>query len=398
MPEFKYNAVTLDGSAVEGTYVSSNKDDVAKMLRQKGYYATEITKSGQWNVQIGVSKMPIKVVARLCTQMSAMLRAGVSISRTLEILKIESEYKPLRVVLSDVYGSILAGNSLSAAFKPHEAAFPVFFNSMIAAGETSGTLDVCLQRAGESFTKAAKLNAKIQGAMIYPSIVLTVMGALIILLLTFVVPAFSEVYAQTGAELPAMTLFVLGISDFMVRNWLLMLIYTIVVVTGALVYFKSDYGRTRLDRFKMGAPITGKLASKIYASRFCRTLASLTSAGIALPEALGITARSVVNLFLEKNIRVMIEDVTDGMDLSVAMEKRGLFPLLVVSVTKLGEESGTLEEMLSQVANYYDDEAETAIQAMITLMEPLMIILMAVIVVPILLAALLPMFDMVNVL
>lgn len=397
MPKFTYNAIASDGNQLQGTYMASQKDDVAKMLHQKGYYPTDIKKDGvSWNVELTPKKMKLKAVARFCTQLSSMLHAGVPISRALDILKTETEYEPLRNILTDVYGSIQTGSSLPDAFKPYSESFPVFFHSMITAGVTSGSLDLCLKRAGEAFTKSAKLNARIKGALIYPGVILFVMSLLVIMLLTFIIPEFSQIYSDMGAELPVWTLIVLGASDFLISNWILLNLSVAAIVTTLVIYLKTDHGRMLKGTIAMNLPLIGPLSAKICASRFCRTLSSLTSAGVALPEALDITARSVVNAHLEEEVNMMIKDVSDGKDLSTAMEQSEDLPPLVSCVTKLGEESGTLEEMLSQVADYYEEEADVAIQGMLALFEPFMILIMAAIVVPILLAALLPMFNMMD--
>ncbi|MCL2576687.1 MAG: type II secretion system F family protein [Defluviitaleaceae bacterium] len=397
MPNYSYVAVNVNGNEIKGEHASPDERGVAVMLQQQGYYPTVIKKVGGFSINIGTPTLPIKVVARLSTQISAMLRSGVPIVRTLEILASESENKQMKAVLDDVNSSIRQGSSFSEAVKPHEESFPVLFHSMVEAGEASGTLDACLERAGISFTRTAKLNARVKGAMIYPSIILVVLIGMLIVMLTVVVPQFVVIFQDGGADLPIFTQMLMAVSDFLVTNMLVLLAIVIAAVVMLVVFFRTDYGRYRLDRFKTRIPVISKLTNKVYAARFTRSLSSLVAAGVNMPEALEISSRTVLNTYLKKALEGVVDDVKQGTQLSAAIERMGEMPQLVASVTKIGEESGELQEMLSQVAEYYDDEADVAIQSMLTAMEPALILLMAAIVVPILFGVLQPMFDMMDV-
>jgi len=397
VPNYSYVAVNVNGNEIKGEHASPDERGVAVMLQQQGYYPTVIKKVGGFSINIGTPTLPIKVVARLSTQISAMLRSGVPIVRTLEILASESENKQMKAVLDDVNSSIRQGSSFSEAVKPHEESFPVLFHSMVEAGEASGTLDACLERAGISFTRTAKLNARVKGAMIYPSIILVVLIGMLIVMLTVVVPQFVVIFQDGGADLPIFTQMLMAVSDFLVTNMLVLLAIVIAAVVMLVVFFRTDYGRYRLDRFKTRIPVISKLTNKVYAARFTRSLSSLVAAGVNMPEALEISSRTVLNTYLKKALEGVVDDVKQGTQLSAAIERMGEMPQLVASVTKIGEESGELQEMLSQVAEYYDDEADVAIQSMLTAMEPALILLMAAIVVPILFGVLQPMFDMMDV-
>jgi type IV pilus assembly protein PilC len=398
MPNYVYAAVNINGNEIKGEHTAPDEKGVANMLHQQGYYATSIKKkSGLMDVNIGSAKLPVKVVARFCTQLSSMLRSGVPIVRTLEILASESEHKPLTKILDDVNSSIGQGSSLSQAMEPHEAAFPILFHSMVEAGEASGTLDSCLSRAGDSFTRAAKLNSKVKGAMIYPAIILLVLIGLLVVMLTVVVPQFADIFQQGGQELPAFTQFLLAASDFLQQRWYLVLGILGTIFVTIITYLRTDIGSTAFSKKLLRLPMLGKLINKIYASRFTRSLSSLVAAGVNLPQALAISNRTVGNKFLEKQLAKVVDDVKSGMQLSDAIGRMGYLPNLVTSVTKIGEESGELEEMLIQLAEYYDDEADSAVQAMLTIMEPALILVMAAIVVPILFGVLQPMFGMMDV-
>jgi len=398
MPDYSYVAINIKGNEIKGVHTAPDERGVANMLHQQGYYATSIKKGGGiGEISFGIPKVPIKVIARFCTQASAMLRSGVPIVRTLEILASESENKVLKKILDDVNSSIKQGSSLSQALAPHDASFPVLFLSMVEAGEASGTLDACLERAGISFTRTARLNSRVKGAMIYPAIILFVLIAMILVMLIVVVPQFAEIYAEGGAELPAFTQGLLNASDYIVENWFILLAIAIAVIVIIVTFLKTNFGRYRMDRFKTRIPMICKLINKIYAARFTRSLSSLVAAGVNMPTALEISARTVVNTYLQKALEKVVDDVKQGTQLSASFEQMGKLPQLVASVTKIGEESGELEDMLIQLAEYYDDESDSAIQSLLTMMEPALILTMAAVVVPILFGVLQPMFGMMEV-
>ncbi|MCL2224053.1 MAG: type II secretion system F family protein [Defluviitaleaceae bacterium] len=397
MPNYSYVAVNISGNEIKGEHTAPDEGGVAVMLHQQGYYPTIIKKAGgMGSVQFGTPKLPIKVVARLCTQVAAMLRSGVPIVRTLEILASEAENKQLKTILDDVNSSIKQGSSFSEAVNPHIDAFPVLFQSMVDAGEASGTLDACLERAGASFTRTAKLNARVKGAMIYPSIILVVMIGMLIVMMTVVVPQFVTIFEDGGAELPAFTQMLMNVSDFMLANAFILIAIAVAVGIMVATFFKTEFGKYNLDKFKTRVPVISKLTNKVYAARFTRSLSSLVAAGVNMPEALEISARTVINTFLKQALLKVVTDVKQGSQLSEALIRMNEFPQLVSSVAKIGEESGELEGMLTQVADYYDDEADVAITSMLTAMEPALILIMAAVVVPILFGVLQPMFGMMD--
>ncbi|MCL1883235.1 MAG: type II secretion system F family protein [Defluviitaleaceae bacterium] len=397
MPDFSYVALSMSGNEIRGKHSAPDKNGVINMLHRQGYYPTSIKKGSSFlEMSIGTAKLPIKIAARLCTQMSSMLRAGVPIVRALKILASESEHRQLKKILDDVNSSIEQGSSLSQAVTPHRESFPLMFHSMVEAGEASGTLDSCLSRAGESFTRTAKLNAKVKGAMIYPSIIFIVLIGLIIVMLTFVVPQFADIFQQGGQELPAFTLRLLNANEFIVSRWYLILAMVAAVIILFVTFLRTDIGSISFDKMKTRLPLTGRLIRKVYAARFTRSLSSLVAAGVNLPQALDISNRTIGNKFLEKSLKTVVDDVKGGMHLSDAIERVGQLPNLVTNATKIGEESGELEEMLIQLAEYYDDEADSAVQAMLAIMEPALILIMAAIVVPILFGVLQPMFGMID--
>jgi type IV pilus assembly protein PilC len=394
MPRYTYSAVSASGEKVQGDYSSPDEAGVIAMLRMGGYFPTGIKVKTRGEGKVTKSRISYKVLAGFCSQMAAMLKAGVPIAKTLEILKDQTEDKPLRKILDDVYTSVHRGNSLSEALTPYTDNFPAIFLNMVEAGEASGTLDLCLERAGVSFSRTQKLNNKVKNAMIYPAVIVTVLVGLLVVMLVFVIPAFTELYASNNAELPGYTAALLSIGDFVQNRWYIIVLAVAVIIIGVRMWLASDGGRTAFDKFKFRMPVIKKLLSKVYAARFSRSLASLTSAGVSLPEALTVTARSVINKFMEKEIYKVVDAVNRGDELSQPLERMKLLPPMIVYLTRLGEESGTMDTLLLQAADYYDEESDTTLQAIMALLEPALIVMMAVIVVPILIGVMLPMFNM----
>jgi len=397
MPKFSYSAVSLTGEQVSGEQVAVAKADVIKTLRQNGYFPTNVSKVGGDTAKAKV-KIPTKVLAGFCTNMAAMVRTGVPIAKTLEILKDQMDNKSLRKIMDDIHESVQKGMSLSEAFNEYHETFPPMLLNMIEAGEASGSLDNCLERAGQYFTRNAKLNSKVKNAMIYPSIIMVVLVVMLIVLLVFVIPTITELYADHDAELPAFTQLLLRVSDFMVESWFIVVGVAAFLITLFNAWISSDLGKSFFDRMKLRLPVISKLIMKIYSARFARTLSSLGAAGVPLTQALTVTSRSIMNRHIEKVIQKDVVDaITRGAEFSAQLEKLNIFPSMITYLVKLGEESGTLDSLLEQAADFYDEEADNAVTAMTAMMEPMLIIIMAAIVVPVLIGALAPVFGMVDV-
>lgn len=397
MPRFQYKAVSISGENVSGEYSAPDQNSVVSMLRSGGYYPLNIRQVADDVDRATKKKVKIKPLAGLCQQMYAMLRSGVPVAKTLDILREQTEDDTLRKILNDVYIKIQRGNSLYDSFIPYKNNFPMIFLNMIEAGEESGMLDMCMHRAGLVFTRSAKLGGKLRAAMVYPTLLTSLMFGIVILLMVFVIPNFVKLFEENEAALPFLTQALVNISNFMVARWYVILLVLAVAVICIVMWLTSDKGRLDFDRFKLRIPVVKKLLLKVYASRYARTLSSLNAAGVSLPTALSVTARSIGNRYLEDGLYKVMEDINHGKELSVLLERMGTMPPMIVYLTRLGEESGTMDELLSQAADFYDDEADAALQALTALMEPAMIILMAIIVLPILLAILLPVFNMYQV-
>lgn len=395
MPKYSYKAVSLDGENISGDYLSPDRDGVIGMLRQGGYYPVSIM---QLNADDRTTKKKIKIkpLSGFCSQMAAMLGAGVPIAKTLEILGAQTDNAALRKILNDVYSKVQQGNSLYDSFLPYRDNFPTIFMNMIEAGEATGRLDMCMERAGISFSRSAKLDGKLKAAMVYPAVLLTLMIGIVVLLLIFVIPTFVDLFESYNAELPALTQALVDLSDYFVRRWYLILSVAASIVMTIKLILDSDAGRTAFDRFKLRAPVLGKLLMKVYAARYARTLSSLNAAGVPLTQALTVTARSIINRYIEKGLYKVVDAVNQGEELSAPLERMSSLPPMIVYMTRLGEESGTMDALLDQAADFYDNESEAALQMLTAMLEPMMIILMAILVLPVVLAIIQPVFNMYN--
>jgi type IV pilus assembly protein PilC len=386
--------VSKTGENILGDYSAPDENSVITMLRQGGYYATAVELVSDDVVRVSKKKVKPKILAGFCMQMSSMLRAGVPITRTLGILSEEIDNENLRKIIADVHKNVLQGVALSVAFSNYQENFPQFFHSMIEAGETSGTLDVCLNRAGIAFSQMYKLNAKVKNAMIYPAVLGILAFGVVVIMMIFVIPQFADLYADNDASLPMFTQILLNLSDFVVGYWYVFAGAIILFALAFHAWVSTEAGRTKFDHFKIRCPGIKKLLLRVYASRFSRSLSSFIMAGVPMTKGVEVTARSLSNVYIEKQLYTVVEGITQGNELSAELESIAVFPSMIVYLTKLGEESGTLDELMNQAADYFDNESETSISALVALMEPLLIIVMAAIVIPIIIAIILPVFGM----
>jgi type IV pilus assembly protein PilC len=394
MPRFRYKAVNAEGNNISGEYAAPDMASVVGMLRGSGYYPTGVTNIGDDIVRVTTKRIKLKALSAMCKHMAAMLRTGVSISDTLDIMRAQTEDKDLKKVLEDVFQNVLRGVSLYDAFAPYRQNFPGMFLNMIEAGEQSGKLDSCIERAGQVFTRSAKTNNRIRNAMIYPIVLLVVMFGVLIGVMVGVIPQFVKLFEQNGAELPLITQMLVSMSDFLIARWYVIVTVFAVIVLAFHFFLSTRRGRVAFDKWRLGLPVVAKLLKVIYASRYAQMLSSMNMAGVPLGAALGVTARSIGNAYIEEGLYEVSQAVNEGQRLSAQLVKLGMLPLMLVHLTRLGEESGTMDELLDQAAEFYDSESESAIQALTSLLEPLLIVVMAIVIVPVLLGILLPIFNM----
>ncbi len=340
------------------------------------------------------NKVPSKEVMVFTRQFSVMIKAGVPIVRCLEILSEQTQNKRFRQIILEVTQSIETGNTLTDALAKHPTIFNILYISMAKAGEAGGVLDTTLTRVAEHLEKSEELKGKIRSAMAYPAVIFTVAMGAVFFLLTFIMPTYAQLFEGFGAELPALTRAVMGLSNFIRGNFLLLFGSIIAIIFGLRAYNKTDRGRRQFDNFALNVPLFGPLIRKAAVARFSRTLSTLTASGVPILSGLEITATTAGNKIIEEAVLQAKESISGGKTISGPLKESGVFPPLVINLVRVGEESGSLGEMLEKIADFYDMEVDTAVATLTSLIEPITIVFLGGVVGIILAAMYLPMFEM----
>jgi type IV pilus assembly protein PilC len=395
--KYLYKAANQAGQTVEGLIEASDKKAVVFALRAKSLYLLNLSEVNQRNsmdIALGSAMLPKRTLAVFCTQFASILKAGVPLIQALSILEEQTENLKLQKILQAVGEDLQRGKGLSEALSMHERTLPPILIKMVEAGEISGTLDVSLERLATTFEKEYQITKKIRSAMMYPAIVSIVAVIVVIFMLLFVIPKFMGFFSSSGTELPAITKFMLGMSDFIKNNWMILLGVLMMIYAGFKVYKSSPVGRLSLDSLKLRAPIFKKAVTRILAARFSRTLATLTSTGVSLTQSLRIASKVVGNRLAENKLNDVEEAIKQGKSLNAAISSAALFPGMLVHMTKIGEESGTLDQMMGKAADYFEEEADAAITKLTTILQPVLLVIVAVIILFVMLSVLMPMLTM----
>lgn len=397
MPKFDYVVIDKAGKTKKGLIDAADIEAARLELRERGFYPQTIKlhADAKLSKEMNFSKkIPIKVVSVFCIQFSAILKAGVSPLRAIGIIKDQQEDNRMKMVLNDVYVQIQHGVSLSDAFRVHADRFPEVFVNMIEAGEATGSLDTNLERLGITLEKTHNLNSKTKSALMYPCIVLCLAVVIVIAMMVFIIPSFAEMFTSSGSELPGTTAFMLGMSDFFVEKWPIILVVVAIAVFAFITFKRSDYGKNLFGRWKLKFPKVGVLYSKIIAAKFTRSLNSLVSSGVPVPAAMEISSRSVSNAFVEKKLLYATNQVKQGVEISQAIKEQAVFPEMVHEMIGLGEETGALESLLTKTADYFDQESEEALKRLTGLIEPATIVVMGGVIGFIVISIMQPIFTM----
>lgn len=393
--------MTSTGETVEGTLDAKTKEEAVRMIRQNQQIPVKIEESKGKSKEVRElnlfqPKVKLKDLTVFCKQFHTMLQAGMSLSNCLEVLMDQTENKTLRTIVEDLFTQVQKGTVLSEAMKKYKKIFPPILINMVEAGEMTGTLDEVLGRMSEHFEKEGKINAKIKGAMMYPMILSIVAIGVVIFLLVFIMPTFIGMFTSSGVTLPLPTRILLAFSNILTTFWYVFLFAIVGIVFLLHRILSTDNGKRAYDRLKFRIPIVKGSIIKIVTSRFTRTLSSLLSSGIPIISALEASANVTNNKVVTDGIEMVVEDIRKGVSLAALLKKMNVFPPMMISMVSIGEESGSLDTMLSKTADFYDQELEAAIQQMVSMLEPLMIVVMAVIIGFIVIAMMLPMFDMMK--
>jgi type IV pilus assembly protein PilC len=397
MSLYTYRGRTTSG-AVTGEIEAADRLNAVSQLRAKGILVTAVQerKAKAAAPRRFGGKIKDKELAVFTRQFSAMVDAGLPIVQCLTILAEQSEAKTLRDVTTQIARDVESGGTLADAFRKFPRIFSDLFTNMLQAGEAAGVLDVVLQRLSTYIEKAASLKRKVKGALVYPLTIITVAAVVVIFMMTFVIPTFRTMFAGLGAQLPLPTAIVLMLSDF-TRNYIVFIVGGVVGFVIALKkYYATEQGSSVIDAMMLKVPVVGVLIQKVAVARFTRTLGTMIASGVPILEALRITARSAGNRVVEKAVMQARAAVTAGRTLSEPLKAAAVFPPMVVHMIHVGESTGALDQMLGKVADFYDDEVDTAVGALMSLLEPAMIVILGVIIGGLVVALYLPIFKIVT--
>ena len=429
MPKFSYVAMDSRGKETKGTLDVNNQNEAIGRLKEMGFFPTKVVevdktkekaeskakggakgaaaggkKKGALDMNLNIripglgGKVKGKVLTSFTRQLATLVDAGLPLLRGLRVLEKQEKSKTLKGIIGELAMSIEGGSTFSEGLAQHPKVFNRLYVNMVKAGELGGVLEVVLARLADFMEKAQKIKGKVIAAMFYPVAVMTVAVVILGVLMVFVVPKFKDIFKDMlpGQGLPAFTRFVLGVSDAIAHNFIMTSIGTIIVIVAFIAFIKTRFGRRLWDKFKLNMPVLGTVISKVAISRFTRTLGTLVSSGVPILQALTIVKETSGNVIVGNAVSAVHESVKEGETITAPLEASKVFPPMVVSMVDVGEQTGALPEMLMKIADNYDEEVDNAVAAMTSLLEPIMIVFLAVIVGSIVIALFLPLIALMD--
>jgi type IV pilus assembly protein PilC len=397
MAEFHWQGTNRQGRTLSGTIAGKNKKEAQELLERRGITVTVI-KGGFDMAKFGVigSGVKNKELATFTRQFSVMINAGLPLVNCLQILARQQDNNLFKDKIADITSEVEKGGTLAEALAKHPKVFNELYCNMVSAGEQGGILDTILGRLAEYLESSAALNAKIKSAMMYPMVVLIVVILATMAMLLFVIPIFQQMFEDLGGQLPTMTQMVVDLSEFVQHNILFIILGAVGISILYNIFQKTPGGRKFIDTVKISIPIFGVLNRKMSIARFTRTLGTLISSGVAILDGLAITAKTSGNVVIAEAIQNARISISGGENISGPLEASGVFPTMVTQMISVGEETGGLDEMLIKVADFYDDEVNTAVAGLASTLEPVMIVFLGGFVGALVIAMYLPIFDMVS--
>jgi len=399
MAKFKFSAKTATGATVNEVMTADSENVFLSSVKERKLYLIDYKQLDAASMDLFAfdksSKLSLKQLTVFCRQIWAMMNAGVSLVKAIDILYQQSYDKVLKKSIQKLYESVQKGDLLSEGLRKQEGAYPEIMITMVESGEASGTLDVVMGKLADQFEADLKLRNKIGSAIAYPAILACLCVGVVALLVVVVLPSFGDMFADMGEDaMPLATRMLLGMSVVVGSYWYVIIFLAVAAVFGLKSLFKTEKGRRFWDNLKLTAPMIGAVTVRVVAVRFCRTFATLFSSGMAMLPALDIVGRVVGNRVISDALANVREDIRKGVTLSQAVSRVPEFPPMIHSMISIGEESGTLDSVLESSARYFDDEVENAIQRMVTFIEPALLIFMAAIVAFVIISIMLPMVAM----
>jgi type IV pilus assembly protein PilC len=423
MPKFNYVAMDSRGKETKGTLEVANQNEAIGRLKEMGFFPTKVVeaektkdkaeakgksgakagkKKGGMEINIKIpglgGKVKSKVLTTFTRQLATLVDAGLPLLRGLRVLEKQEKHPTLKQIINELGVGIEGGSTFSEALAQHPKVFNRLYVNMVKAGELGGVLEVVLARLAEFMEKAQKIKGKVIAAMFYPVAVMTVAVVILAVLMIWVVPKFKDIFKDMlpGQSLPGFTQFVLSISDAIAHNFLVTAGCVAVVVIAFVFFVRTRFGRRIFDKFKLNMPALGPVISKVAISRFTRTLGTLVSSGVPILQALTIVKETSGNVIVGSAVAMVHESVKEGETITAPLEASGVFPPMVISMVDVGEQTGALPEMLMKIADNYDEEVDNAVAAMTSLLEPIMIVFLAVIVGSIVIALFLPLIALME--
>ena len=393
MPAFMYTARDQKGELKSATLEAPSKEEAISQLKKQRLNVIKIDEQ-QKKKKIG--KIAMRDIVIFTRQFSTMINSGLPLVQAMGILAEQSENPGLREVTKQVVFDVESGNTVADALRKHPVAFSDLYVNMVAAGEAGGILDTILMRLAVFMEKNDALVRKVKGAMIYPGVIMTVAGGAIVVLLIFVIPTFQRMFKEAGIPLPLPTQIVIKLSELLQAYWYVVIIAVYAGVFALKKYYATQDGKLVIDRLMLKAPVLGDVLRKSAVSRFTRTLGTLIGSGVSILDGLEITAKTAGNRVISDAIMESRASIAGGETISAPLKKSQVFPPMVISMINVGEQTGGLDEMLTKIADFYDEEVDAAVSGLLALMEPMMIVFLGVVVGGMVIAMYLPIFDMVN--
>lgn len=394
MAKYKYRVMNSEGKKIEGYYEADSKNDVMNYIGINGYYpllVEEVIESKNITFTFG-QKVKVKDIAIFCRQFYTMLDAGVPILICLDILSKQILNVKLIEAIKSIKEDVEKGEALSEAMKKYPSVFPSFLISLVTSGEASGNLDIIMLRLSNYYEKENKIMNKVRSAMIYPIILSLVALVAVIFILTYVMPAFTDLFEGNGTEIPWSTKLIMNLSNGIKENWISIIFFIVIISIAFKIYLKTDNGEYIFSKLKLKLHVIKKLNQMIIVTRFTRTLSTLTASGVSLINGLEIVSSVSGNKIAEKELIIVKDKVMRGDSLYASMSDSKIFPAMLYSMIKIGEETGKLDEILNKTADFYDEELDSTIQTSVSMLEPVLIVVMGIIIGFIVISIMLPMF------
>lgn len=401
MPNFSYRALGRDGKEVRGVLQAENQTAAAARIRDSYPVLLSISRQAEkkktaniLEMEIGSKKISAKNLSILCSQFAITLRSGMSVARAMQMLAGQCSDKRLRKVMEEAGREVAAGSTVAAALEQYSERFPLTFIETIRAGEQSGTLDKSFDRLHQFYDKSYKTTEKIKGALTYPMFVIAIAVVVVIVVMAKVIPTLADVFADLGGELPLITKMLIGASDFFAKWWILMLAVLAGLKFLSTAYTRTENGKIQKAELALKLPLVGTINQMNAAAQFANTMSVLLAAGITLDQAIDTTAKVMDNALFQTEVRSMKESIEQGRTLSDCLRGKTCFPQTMIDMCAVGEETGELEETLENVADYYTNEADYRVQRLLAMLEPTLLVLLAIFAGIIVISIYLPIFTM----